>query len=65
MVGLPLHLWTNEIFKRIGDNCGDFLALEKEIDLTTMLWAHILVRLEGKERPYVLNVETVLRIYKL
>ena len=64
LVGLLLHPWTKEIFKRIGDNCGGFLALGKEIALkTTLFWARILVRLGGKERPSVLNVEVGSRSY--
>ena len=35
VVGLPLHLRKNEIFKRIRDSCGGFLALGKEIALKT------------------------------
>ena len=35
VVGLPLHLWTNEIFIRIGDSCEGFLAMDKETTLKT------------------------------
>ena len=66
VVGLPLHLWTNEIFKRIGDSCGGFLAMDKETVLkTTMIWERILTRLRGRGRPYVLNVEARSRSYEL
>ena len=29
VVGLPLHLWTGEILKKVGDNCGGFVALDE------------------------------------
>ena len=28
VVGLPLHLWSTKIFKRIGDGCGGFVAID-------------------------------------
>ena len=30
VVGLPLHLWRHDVLKMIGDNCGGFLAIDKE-----------------------------------
>ena len=33
VVGLPLHLWRHEVLKKIGDNCGGFLAIDKETTL--------------------------------
>ena len=46
VVGLPLHLWTRETLKQIGDGCGDFLKVDKETGLRTETsWARILVRL--------------------
>ena len=55
VVGLPLHLWTPMILKMIG--CGGFLALDKDTALKTkILWARVLVRLEGKERPSMVNI---------
>ena len=66
VVGLPLHLWTGEILRRIGDRCGGFLALNKETTLKTdLLWVRILVKLEGKERPNVIGLEGGSRSYEL
>ena len=40
VVGLPLHLWTREVFSMVGDSCGGFVALDKETALRTkVLWA--------------------------
>ena len=40
VVGLPLHLWRHNVLKMIGDNCGGFLVLNKEITLRTkVLWS--------------------------
>ena len=33
IVGLPLHLWTRETLKKIGDGCGGFIAMDKETTL--------------------------------
>ena len=66
VVGLPLHLWTSEIFKRIGDCYGGFMELEKGTSLkTSVLWAQILVRLRGTESPTVTNIEATARRFKL
>ena len=35
VVGLPLHLWTREIPKLIGDSCGGFVAIDQETTLQT------------------------------
>ena len=45
VVGLPLHLWSQEILKMIGDSCGGFLAIDKETTLRVKVsWARILVK---------------------
>ena len=52
VVGMPLHLWRQEILKKICDSCGGFVAIDKETDLRVKVaWARILVKLEGKARP--------------
>ena len=30
MVGLPLHLWSREVFKKISDECGGFIAMDED-----------------------------------
>ena len=30
VVGLPLHLWSLEVFKRIEDGCGGFVAVDED-----------------------------------
>ena len=30
VVGLPLHLWSLEVFKRIGDGCGGFVVVDED-----------------------------------
>ena len=29
VVGLPAHLWSRKIPKRIGDGCGGFIAVDE------------------------------------
>ena len=31
VVGLPLHLWSREVFKRIGECCGGFVAVDEKL----------------------------------
>ena len=57
VVGLPLHLWSRDVFKRIGESCGGFLAVDDETTYFSQLqWARILVRASGKNMPSSLQV---------
>ena len=57
VVGLPLHLWSREVFKSIGESCGGFIAMDKETAFFSELqWAHILVRAPREFRPGTLQV---------
>ena len=49
-----------------GDGCGGFIAMDKETTLRTeVLWARILIRLKGKERPSTVNILAGARSYEL
>ena len=67
IVGLPLHLWTCDILRMIGDECGGYLATDEEtIRWTEVLsWARILVKAEGRERPSTVNILSGSRSYEL
>ena len=30
VVGLPLHFWSREVFRKIGDCCGGFVVVDEE-----------------------------------
>ena len=52
VVGLPLHLWTGENLKKVGDNCGGFVALDEgTASKTDLFWARILVKLNSNVKP--------------
>ena len=52
MVGLPLHLCSREVFKRIGDGCGGFVIVNEDIDsLSELQWARILVKCAERDLP--------------
>ena len=52
VVGLPLHLWTHEILRMLGDCCGGFLAIDEDTTLRTKtLWKRVMVRTNVKEIP--------------
>ncbi|RVX15143.1 hypothetical protein CK203_008051 [Vitis vinifera] len=51
VVCLPLHLWSREVFKSIGERCGGFIAVDEDTTFFSELqWARILVRAPGKFR---------------
>ena len=57
VVGLPLHLWTPEILRKLGDACGGFVAVDKNTEMKTEVkWARMLVKMVGKSRPSVVNI---------
>ncbi|KAG5605554.1 hypothetical protein H5410_027046 [Solanum commersonii] len=41
-LGLPLHLWSSSIMKKIGERCGKWIEMEEETELKNHLrWAQI------------------------
>ena len=66
VVGLPLHLWTPEILKKLGDACGGFLALDKVTEMKTEVkWARMLIKSAGKSRPSAVNILEGPRLFEL
>ena len=66
VVGLPLHLWTEEILVTIGDSCGGFVAMDKETSLMkNLLWARILVKMKRSGRPTSVNLLAGARSYEI
>ena len=66
VLGLPLHLWTRETLKHIGDGCGGFLKVEEESGLGSEIsWVRILVRLQETVRPSTVNILASSRSYEL
>ena len=52
LLGLPLHLWSRPILKRIGDKCGGFDAVdENKAFLIDPRWARIRVKWDGSSNP--------------
>ena len=49
VLGLPFHLWSWEVFKKIGDYYGGFVAMEEDTAcMSNLQWARILVKLVGR-----------------
>ena len=66
VVGLPLHLWTEEILVTIGDSCGGFVAMDKETSLMkNLLWARILVKMKRAGRPTSVNLLAGAKSYEI
>ena len=52
VVGLPLHLWSREVFKLIGDGYGGLIAMDENTDFMAELqWARLLVKVVDKDLP--------------
>ncbi|KAG5589818.1 hypothetical protein H5410_040332 [Solanum commersonii] len=52
LVGLPLHLWSQNVFKAVGDVCRGWVKTEEETNLRNHLkWAKILVKANGNSIP--------------
>ncbi|RVX19057.1 hypothetical protein CK203_007024 [Vitis vinifera] len=57
IVGLPVSLWDQTILRRIGEECGGFLAIDPQTErLEELQWARILVKTKGEELPNVVEV---------
>ena len=37
VVGLPLHMWSREVFKKIGNGCRAFIAVDEDTAFFTKL----------------------------
>ena len=66
VVGLPLHLWTLEILRKIGDACGGFVAEDKVTEMKKeMKWTRMLIKSEGKAKLSTVNILEGPRSYEL
>lgn len=58
LVGLPLQLWSHNVFKKVGDFCGGWIQTEEETELKNHLkWARIKVKGDGSSVPKAVKVE--------
>ena len=45
-----VHLWNRKVLKKIGDECGGFIAVDEDTtSLAELLWARILVKCKGRD----------------
>ena len=57
VVGLPVSLWERDILRRIGEECGGFLAVDSQTEkMEELQWAWLLVKRNGDELPNVVEV---------
>ena len=57
LIGLPVHLWSRPILRRIGDRCSGFLAMDEDTTfLFDLRWARIRVKWNGKTFPHYVEV---------
>ena len=66
IVGLPISLWSSMILKRVGEECGGFVAVDDQMKtMGETQWARILVKSRGDVRPSVLEIEVEEDVYTL
>ena len=66
MFGLPLHLWREDILKKLGDRCGGFVVMDKETThREDPRWARILVKNSNSRKPSSVNLLAGARSYEL
>ena len=66
IVGLPLSLWNPKILRRVGEECGGFIAMDPRMEkLQELQWARILVRTEGEDLPRVMEIAVEEKVYTL
>ena len=52
VLGLPLHLWSREVFKLIGYGCGGLIVVDENTNFMVELqWARLLVKMVGRDLP--------------
>lgn len=57
ILGLPLHLWSVEVFRKLGNECGGFVSVDVDTsNHTNLQWAEVLVKNDGRRMPRVLHL---------
>ena len=55
--GLPVSLWNPTVLRRVGDECGGFVAIDPQTaKLEELQWARILVKMDGEAKPSTLEI---------
>ena len=66
LLWLPLHLWGEEFFTRLGDACGGFIAVDAETRQRQLLqWARILVKSNREKVPRKLHVMVGVDVFEI
>ena len=66
IVGFPLSLWNPTILRRVGEECGGFIAMDPRTEkLQELQWARILIRTEGEDLPRVLEIAVEEKVHSL
>ena len=66
IVGLPLSLWNPTILRRLGEECGGFLAGDPRTKMMQELqWARILIKTDGEDLPSMLEISVEEKVYAL
>ncbi|KAJ9708726.1 hypothetical protein PVL29_000644 [Vitis rotundifolia] len=66
IVGLPVSMWNPTILRRVGEECGGFVAIDPQTkSLGELQWARILVKKRGDFLSSVLEMEIDKDVYTL
>ena len=57
ILGLPISLWVSSILRRVGEECGGFLAIDPQTEkMEDLQWVCILVKTNGEDLPSMLDI---------
>lgn len=57
IVGLPIFLWDSTVLRRVGEECGGFLAVDSQTEnLEELQWAQLLVKTNNDDLPNALEI---------
>ena len=57
ILGLPISLWVPSILRRVGDECGGFVAMDTQTEkMEDLQWARILIKTKNEVLPSTLDI---------
>ena len=66
ILGLPVSLWVPSILRKVGDECGGFVAMDPQTEkMVDLEWARILVKTKNGVLPSRLDIVVEVVCYSL
>ena len=66
ILGLPISLWVPSILRRVGDECGEFVAMDPQMEkMKDFQWARILIKTKNEDLSSTLDIVVEEACYSL